>query len=98
MQEVENHCKSFRDWRNRRGAHRDLDTALNRHARPLPPASRQMIEDALQRISDLMNALLGYFANGAQKYFYGLDPLGNGDDLIACLQHPRARRANDQRQ
>ncbi|HMF10718.1 MAG TPA: hypothetical protein VKE94_00380 [Gemmataceae bacterium] len=92
LQEVEQRCVSFREWRNRRGGHRDLDTALERHARPLPGASREMIEDALQCIRDLMNALLGYFDNGAQKYFPGLDPLGNGDALIACLEHTRAHR------
>jgi hypothetical protein len=90
LQEVENQCVSFRDWRNRRGGHRDLETALDRHARVLPWTSRQMIEDALQSVSDLMNALLGYFDNGAQKYFAGLDPMGNGNALIGCLEHARA--------
>jgi hypothetical protein len=44
-----------------------------------------------------MNALLGYFGKGTQKYFYGLEPVGNGDDLIACLEHSRARRDNEHR-
>jgi hypothetical protein len=98
LQDVENHCVSFRDWRNRRGGHRDLDTVLYRHARALPGTSRQMIEDALQSISDLMNALLGYFDNGAQKYFAGLDPMGNGNALIGCLEHARAYERSLRRQ
>jgi hypothetical protein len=97
LQEVEKRCDSFRDWRNRRGGHRDLDTALDRHIRPLPAASRQMIEDALQSVSELMNALLGYFDKDTQKYFQGLEPLGNGDTLIAYLERARAQRENERR-
>jgi hypothetical protein len=95
LQDVQKRCSSFREWRNCRGAHRDLDTALNRRARPEAGMSRQMIGDALQCVSDLMNALLGHFDNGAQKYFAGLNPIGNGDALIGCLEHARAYQENE---
>jgi hypothetical protein len=49
-----------RDWRNRRIAHRDLTLALNINAKPLAPASRERISDALagvcrpvERLSEL---------------------------------------------
>jgi hypothetical protein len=95
--EVHEICKPFREWRNRRGAHRDLDTSLNRHADPLPEASRQMIENALQKIDALMNALLGHFDNGKMKFFGGLELLGGGEDLIACLGIAIAHRQEERR-
>jgi hypothetical protein len=49
-----------RDWRNRRIAHHDLNLSLNVNAKPLAPASRDLISDALaavcrpvERVSEL---------------------------------------------
>jgi hypothetical protein len=48
------------DWRNRRIAHHDLNLALNVNAKPLAPASRDRISDAIaavcrpvERVSEL---------------------------------------------
>ncbi len=48
-------CKPFREWRNRRYAHRDWLTAKEVHPDPLPGISRQRIEDTLAIIRNLMD-------------------------------------------
>jgi len=94
---VKKTCKSFRDWRNRRGAHRDLETSLNRHALPLPEASRQMIEDALKSLDALMNAILDCFEPGTTRLFSAAHILGDGDDLIRCLEMVRTHGQEERR-
>ena len=43
--------KFARDWRNRHIAHRDLSLALKRGAKPLAPASRKRVKEAMGRSS-----------------------------------------------
>jgi hypothetical protein len=43
-------------------AHRDLDVALMRNAKPLTPASREKVKNALDRLADVLNAV-------SHKYF-----------------------------
>jgi len=38
-----------RDWRNRRIAHRDFNLAVSENPKPLKPANRKKVEDALAR-------------------------------------------------
>jgi hypothetical protein len=46
-----------RDWRNRRISHHDLDLALGAAARPLAPASRANVTEALSAIHGVLNHL-----------------------------------------
>ena len=50
-------AKFCRDWSNRRIAHRDLDVALKRNAKPLASASREKVRNALDRLADVLNAV-----------------------------------------
>ena len=50
-----------RDWRNRRLAHRDLHLALARSAEPLQPASRKKVDEALQAITGVLNAVANHY-------------------------------------
>jgi hypothetical protein len=50
-----------RDWRNRRIAHRDLKLAMGEGAKPLEPASRAMVKDALKGIAAVLNAISEYY-------------------------------------
>lgn len=60
-----------RDWRNRHIAHRDLDLALGLGAEPLTPASRLMMNNALESLSAVLNLLsLKYFDSTT---FFDLD-------------------------
>jgi hypothetical protein len=79
------HCKVFRDWRNRRIAHTDLPTALKYHPDPLPGISRKMIEDALQMISRLLNRVLGHFEN-VETGYDDVTIRGDGETIIFYLQ------------
>lgn len=51
-----------RDWRNRHIAHRDVKIALGDEIKPLSPASRQKIGEAIKALDEIMNAV-------SQKYF-----------------------------
>src|SRR5690606_8838309 len=49
--------KFARDWRNRHIAHRDLKLALEEPAEPLEPASRKSVNQALEAIAEVLNAI-----------------------------------------
>lgn len=77
--------KFARDWRNRHIAHRDLSRAISEHAEPLMPASRAMVKEVLDALSNLLNAVAqhyldtttlfdaGTFSGDAQSLLYALD-------------------------
>lgn len=48
----------FRDWRNRRIAHRDLDLLFSGQTPPLPSVGRRHLEEVLQAIMHVMNLTL----------------------------------------
>ncbi|MEP6878956.1 MAG: hypothetical protein ABI865_08910 [Nitrosospira sp.] len=50
-----------RDWRNRHIAHRDLHLVLDAKAKPLKPASRQKVNDALTSLSGVLNAVSEHY-------------------------------------
>jgi hypothetical protein len=74
-----------RVWRNRRIAHRDLRTYRRQHPTPLPGASRQNVEDALEAMRDLMNTLEYAFENSTTA-FEAYIGSGGADWLTACLE------------
>ena len=77
--------KFARDWRNRHIAHRDLARAISEHAEPLMPASRAMVKEVLEALSNLLNAVAqhyldtttffdaGTYSGDAQSLLYVLD-------------------------
>ena len=87
-----------RDWRNRHIAHRDLDLALRDGARPLAPASRAKIKEALAAIAAVMNAFANHFLDTTVIYDHEGSPEGAigllylvNDGLLA--ERARAERA-----
>ena len=50
-----------RDWRNRRIAHRDLQLAIESRAKPLKPASRKKVKDALTSIVEVLNVVARHY-------------------------------------
>ena len=50
-----------RDWRHRRLAHRDLNLALGRGAKPLKTASGNNVRDALEAIAATLNAVAEHY-------------------------------------
>jgi AbiU2 len=78
-------CRAFRAHRNRRLAHLDLETAVRSGARPLPPVSRQMIEEALADIRAYMNAVEAHYNDSEMGYEHFAMRGGDGDALIWLL-------------
>ena len=65
---LDDKCRDFRAWRNKRLAHADLVTAMQSGVHPLPGISRQMIEDALTLIREYMNTIEGHYCNNRVAY------------------------------
>ena len=74
-----------RDWRNRRIAHRDLALAVNEGAKPLKPASRVHVREAIDAISEVVKVISGHYFN-ADIIFGGLQPPGNAVALLYVLR------------
>lgn len=92
-----NKMKFAQDWRNRFIAHADLDHALNTKSKPLAPASRAQVREALQAIVDVLNALEWHFKGGS-LVFLGTHAGWNGTyllrqlNLASVLQKEREKR------
>ncbi len=50
-----------RDWRNRRIAHKDLELVVDSQAKPLKPASRAKVKDAIKSIATVLNTISEYY-------------------------------------
>jgi AbiU2 len=74
-----------RAWRNKHLAHRDLARALQQSAETLPPASRQMVQEALNAIADVMNALEGHYRN-TEVHFEGFIGSQEAESLVFYLE------------
>jgi hypothetical protein len=73
------------DWRNRHLAHRDLDLALDRKAKPLASASRAEVEAALASLRDTMNFLENRVHRVTTAYAHS--PLtGDADQLLYVIR------------
>jgi hypothetical protein len=73
-------CVVFREWRNRALAHRDW----GRRADPLPSSSKELIENALALIRDIMGAVEEHFTGNIPVY-QGFGP-GDANALVRCLE------------
>lgn len=78
-------CEFARNWRNRRIAHRDLGLALQ-EAKPLTPASRKSVGDALQAISAILNCLESHYCHGIVAYDLLVAPLDGAHALLRVLR------------
>lgn len=74
-----------RDWRNRRLAHQELPAPPGQAVAPLPPASRQNVEDALGAIRRTMNHVERHYLNESVLYEHSIEALGGVEALIAHL-------------
>lgn len=89
VEKIQEHCQPFREWRNRRIAHNDLPTSLEYHPEPLPGISRQMIEEALKMIRNLLNHIQRHFEDAETAYEH-VSLQGDGDDLVFFLEQAEA--------
>ena len=87
-----------RDWRNRHIAHSDLDLSISDTATALEFASRQKVNEALQALANVLNAISSHYLESTSFFD---DPIGDGlallyviDDGIAAdkLRHEQLRQ------
>lgn len=82
---IKDRCKSFRDHRNRRVGHYDLDTRLKRPDALLPGIGIVDADAALKSIADVLNAVELYYDNNEQSYDQGIYGSGNASELIEFI-------------
>lgn len=85
--ELKGRSEKFRKLRNKRIAHADLDHALKVSDEPLPGISRDDVEQALQALRDVMNAVELHYDKSQTLYeetivAYGAD----GNKLLKILE------------
>jgi hypothetical protein len=78
-------CATVRKRRNRELVHRDLQTALREHVKPLPPASWQAIGEALRLVRAFMNEIEVHYTGNECAYEH-FRMMGDGDALVAALK------------
>jgi hypothetical protein len=84
VETVMNKKKFCRDWRNRHLAHRDLDLAMNKSAKPLKTASRKQVTEALKTIADVLNEVSVHYAE-SEMLFAGTHSAGGAVSLLYVL-------------
>jgi hypothetical protein len=57
-----------RDWRNRRFAHHDLALATDAKAAPLATINKNSVNDALNSLADILNAIELYYFRGGTAF------------------------------
>jgi len=77
--------KFAQDWRNRSLAHLDLDYALERSAKPLAPASRAHVREALSSIKDVLEKVDQHFT-GSSLHFGGVGFNWGGNHLLSEMK------------
>nr|WP_233475441.1 hypothetical protein [Bradyrhizobium brasilense] len=86
-----------RDWRNRRIGHLDLALATGAPAAPLAEASRKQVNDALNAIADVMNALDAHYFDSETAYDRPVRINGAMELLFVLNDGIKARNARDKR-
>jgi AbiU2 len=80
---IQQHCRVFRDWRNRVIAHADQPTAFQ--IRPLPTILQEEVEQALLLIRRLMHQIEHHRQKGDVRY-EDVILHGDGDTIVFFLQ------------
>jgi hypothetical protein len=91
LNSILDHCAPFREWRNRGFAHNDLPTALKFHPDPLPEIGKEVVEEALRMMRNLMNSIQGHYENGETAYDNIIER-GGAEDIVFYLQEAEKHR------
>ncbi len=85
-------CKRFRDHRNRRVGHDDLDTRLKRPNALLPGIGMEDADAALRSIGDVLNVIEQHYDSNEQSYDHGICGSGQGSELIDFIKYEKTLR------
>jgi hypothetical protein len=80
---------AFRTWRNARVNHNDLATLLNTRSTPMPQLPRKQVEEAVEEMAAIMNAVSEGLGSGSQEYRPFLFAQGDGNALLEALKKAR---------
>jgi hypothetical protein len=83
VETVVQESKFCRDWRNRHIAHRDLVLALKQPTDPLESASRKQVNEVLDSIAKVLNAVQSHYCNSETHFRTGIGPGGSLSLLYA---------------
>lgn len=81
-------------WRNRRIAHRDLELSLGASPQPLPPATRQKVDESLTALGDVLNHIEAHFC-GAHTLYADSPTLGDAMALLYVMRDGLLRRREE---
>lgn len=81
------------DWRNRHLAHRDLALALGHKGEPLKLATRDMMEDCLNRAAGILNMIELHYLTATRAYNMG--PLDRGAEELLYVLRDGLRREEE---
>ena len=77
--------KFARDWRDRHIAHRDFGLAMKQGAKPLAPASRKRMGEAIEAIAAVLASVEGHYCNTTTAYEH-VSRLGDAEALLHVLR------------
>jgi hypothetical protein len=83
------------DWRNRRLAHRDLDLILSESPEPLPPATREKVEESLSALRDVLNRIEVVYCKATTAYDFSSAP-GDAEALLYVIRDGLLREKDRQ--
>jgi hypothetical protein len=89
---IKSRCAKFRDHRNRRVGHYDLNTRLKRPYAILSGIGVKDADEALEGIADVLNAVEMYFDGNQQSYNHGIYGSGDCGELLECLKDEKKLR------
>jgi hypothetical protein len=86
------------DWRHRHIAHRDLSLLQDKKAEPLAVASKQAVDDALDSMADVLNAIDKHFSNSSTAYWMTLTTWGAEELLFTIRDGLRLQELREERE
>lgn len=91
LDDAKQRCGFARELRNRRIAHNDLATKTRVEDNPLPPVTKQKVDEALHSIRTVMNEVAQHFEGTTVMYELAI-VRDDGATLLRCLQDARTYR------
>jgi hypothetical protein len=79
-------CKPFREHRNLRIAHCDVEARLKRSVSLLPSIGLNEVDQALASIAAVLNAVEVHYCSNQHSYEEGVHGPGNAEDLIEFIR------------
>lgn len=92
LDRLRSHCEGITARRNRKLAHTDLPTALNKHLDDLPGISLTAVRDAIEQVNAFMNLIDIHFRENTTFYDSVIER-GDAGSLVTHLK--RARQHED---